>query len=226
MALVVVIGAGGHGREVAAYLTALAATDNVQFAGFIDEELPPGPAPLGRILGGFHDLALFVRARAAATVFFITAAGDNTLRRHFVQAVGALDLSKLRPWTVVHPSAVVGPEVEIGPGTCLAPGSIVTTRSRIGAHCILNVNASVSHDCVVGDFCNINPGAVICGNVRLDDGCYIGAGAVVIDHVTIGANTVVGAGAVVTEDLPAAVTAVGVPAKVIRRRNPNDDAGS
>jgi acetyltransferase-like isoleucine patch superfamily enzyme len=41
----------------------------------------------------------------------------------------------------------------------------------------------------------------------------------VLDGVTIAHGTVVGAGAVVTKDLPSDCVAVGVPAKVIRRRS-------
>lgn len=39
-----------------------------------------------------------------------------------------------------------------------------------------------------------------------------------IQGVSIGAWTIVGAGAVVTSDLPENVTAVGVPARIIKRK--------
>jgi acetyltransferase-like isoleucine patch superfamily enzyme len=45
---------------------------------------------------------------------------------------------------------------------------------------------------------------------------FLGIGAKVIPGVKIGAGTTVGAGAVVIEDLPENVTAVGVPARVIK----------
>jgi acetyltransferase EpsM len=77
----------------------------------------------------------------------------------------------------------------------------------------------VAHDCLVGDFCNLNPAATLCGNVQLGEGCSIGAGATVIEKVKIGAGTIVGAGAVVIRDLPPGVTAVGVPARVIKQHS-------
>jgi len=40
-----------------------------------------------------------------------------------------------------------------------------------------------------------------------------------MDGVRIGRDVVVGAGAIVTEDLPDAVIAVGVPARVVKRRD-------
>src|SRR5436853_318582 len=81
---------------------------------------------------------------------------------------------------------IVGSDVEIGEGTCLAPGVIVTTRTTIGRHCILNIHSSVSHDCVFDDYVNINPGATVCGNVCIGEGSYIGAGATIKDKVSIG----------------------------------------
>ena len=56
---------------------------------------------------------------------------------------------------------------------------------------------------------------VVAGNVGIGEGCYIGAGATLIDKVSIGPWSTVGAGAVVIDDIPADVTAVGVPARII-----------
>ena len=74
------------------------------------------------------------------------------------------------PWSLLHPSAQIGDDVAIGPGTLLAPNTIVTTRVRIGRHCILNVKVSVSHDTEVGDFVNLNPGVTVCGKCRIGIG--------------------------------------------------------
>ena len=72
---------------------------------------------------------------------------------------------------------------------------------------------------MIGNFVNINPGATICGQVSIGDGAYIGAGAVVKDKIRIGRGAIVGAGAVVVRDLPDGVTAVGVPARVIKQND-------
>ena len=68
------------------------------------------------------------------------------------------------------------------------------------------------------NFCNINPGAHLAGNVTVGEGCYIGMGANIIQGISIGPWSIIGAGAVVVRDIPANVTAVGVPAKVIKTR--------
>jgi hypothetical protein len=217
---IVVIGAGGHGREVHAYLRELTqAGAPVAFAGFVDERQLQTPGPPA-VLGDFQALRAWCRARPRRGLGYITAVGDNRVRARFAGQVATLGIDALRPWTLLHPRAHVGPEVELGEGTCVAPGATLTTHVRVGRHSIINVHASISHDAVLDDFVNVNPGAVVCGAVRLGEGCYVGAGATVIQNVSVGAWSIVGAGAVVVRDVPPGVTVVGVPARVVAATPP------
>lgn len=54
--------------------------------------------------------------------------------------------------------------------------------------------------------------------IRIEDNVWIGAGVIVLDGVTIGRDSIVGAGAVVSEDIPEFSIAVGIPAKVVKKR--------
>jgi serine O-acetyltransferase len=53
----------------------------------------------------------------------------------------------------------------------------------------------------------------------IGDDVFIGAGARVLGNIHIGDGAVIGANAVAIDDIPAGATAVGIPAKVVRRRN-------
>jgi len=213
---VVVIGAGGHAAEVCSYVADLrAAGTSIRLLGCIDDHKPVGRCGPVDVLGGFSVLEDLLRGRVDR-LRCITAVGDNPTRRRLVARVDALGSPHLQWWTLRHPTASVGWDADIGPGTLLAPFSVVTARVRLGAHCILNVKASVSHDSVVGDYVNVNPGAVVAGNVQLGDAAYVGAGATIIEKISIGAGTIVGAGAAVVRNVPPDVTVVGVPARVIR----------
>lgn len=55
------------------------------------------------------------------------------------------------------------------------------------------------------------------GAPTLERGVYVGAGAKVLGKIRLGENARIGANAVVLEDVPANCTAVGVPAKIIKR---------
>jgi acetyltransferase EpsM len=220
---IVIIAAGGHAAEVYSYLADLnAAGTSMHLAGLIDEFRPAADWDSNRIIGGFDALSQLLAERNGGPLGFITAAGDNRIRRNLVAKATEIDSYRcLTAWTLKHPSALVGLRVTIGEGTLLAPGSIITTRTRIGRHCILNVKVSVSHDCDIGDFVNLNPGVTVGGKVNIGEGAYIGAGTTIIDHISIGAWSIIGAGAVVVRDIPANVTAVGVPARIIKYHEHN-----
>ena len=212
---IVLVGAGGHGSEVRAYILDLIRRGwQGQLLGFLDDALPKGQNGGLEIIGTLEEFAT-QPAESLQGARYLTAVGHNSTRRHLVERIERLLGDRVPPWSLIHPSAFVG-NSEIGAGTLLAPGSIVTARSRIGRHAILNVKASVSHDCEVGDFVNINPSATVCGWCQIGEGAYIGAGATIIDHVRIGEDAIIGAAAVVTRDIPPRVTAVGVPARVIK----------
>jgi acetyltransferase EpsM len=213
---VLVVGAGGHAAEVCSYVAdAREAGAAMRLLGCVDDHKPVGRCGPVEVIGDFSTLERL--SRTEPQLRCIIAIGDNPARKRMAERIDAVGHPDI--WlTLKHPSAYVGQDVAIGPGTCLAPGSVVTARVRVGAHVIVNVNASVSHDAVVSDFVNLNPRSTVAGNTRLGEGCYLGAGATVIDKVSLGAWTIVGAGAAVVRDLPANVTAVGVPARVIRQR--------
>jgi sugar O-acyltransferase (sialic acid O-acetyltransferase NeuD family) len=213
----IIVGAGGHGSELRSYVQDLGASAP-ELLGFLDDGKPVGPLFGTRMLGGLGALPKLV-ARHPRGLHYVTAFGTNAIRLRVVEGIERLGLPALRPWTLRHPSAQIGYQSEVGEGSLLAPNVVLTSRVKIGRHCILNVRVSVSHDCEVGDFVNINPAATVCGNVSLGDGAYVGAGAIIKEKVKVGRNAVIGAGAVVIQDVPDAVTVVGVPARVVGRRS-------
>lgn len=209
-----VAGAGGHARELHSYIEDLRRAGwPGEVVGFLDDGLPTGLHGKLTVLGAISTRVLPKLNRG---FFYITALGSNLVRRRVVERIEELYGNALKPWTLIHPSAYIGEEIEIGAGTSVAPGAILTAKISLGRHCMVNVKASVSHDCIVGDYVNINPSATVCGSVTVGEGAYIGAGATVIERVTIGAWSIIGAGSVVTRDIPANVTAVGVPARIIK----------
>lgn len=119
--------------------------------------------------------------------------------------------------TVVHPSAVVSPSAVLGRGSQVISGAVINAEARFGANCIVNTNSVVEHDCVVGDSVHIAPGAVVGGGARIGEGSQVSIGVRVLPLVEIGADTMIGAGAVVTKNLPDGVTAVGVPARILKK---------
>lgn len=178
---------------------------------------------LGVLDDGRPDLALLSRlglsllgrvtvlATMPAGTRYLLGLGSGQLRRQ----VDEWATSQGRePLTLLHPTAIVGPDVQLEPGVVICAHASVTTNVRLGRHTHVNVAATVAHDCRVGAFVTLSPGARLSGAVRLGDGVTLGTGAVALPGICVGEDTIVGAGAVVTRDIPGHATAIGVPARV------------
>ena len=59
--------------------------------------------------------------------------------------------------------------------------------------------------------------------VVIENGVWIGSGAKVLDGVKIGENSVIGAGSIVTKSVPPFTVYGGVPAKLIKTRNDEEN---
>lgn len=148
--------------------------------------------------------------------------------------IGAIGSPKRRRWikeieqkgfgfdTLIHPSVIIGTNVNIDEGSIVCPNVVLTCDIRIGQHSIINVNSTINHDCVIGDFVTICPGVHIAGNVTIGDNSWLGIGATITENVSIGRSSFIGAGAVVTKDIPDNVLAIGVPAKPVRTLNESE----
>lgn len=217
MADLVILGAGGHGRETLDIVAALhaardpadAVTPHWHFAGFVDDG-GGDPALLARrhasVIGG-------TEVMRTLDAHYVIGIGDSAVRAR-------LD-ARLTGWgreaaTLIHPAASVASDNRLAPGVLVAATAVVTTNVTLGRHTHLNVGAIVSHDCTLGHHVTVSPGVRLNGNVTVGDRAFFGTGAIVTPGCTIGADAVVGAGAVVIDDVPAGVTVVGVPARPVR----------
>ena len=204
----VIVGAGGMGREAAAW--ALDADPRRELVGFVDDD----PATHGTEVAGLPVLGSvdeFTRLGDAEVVVAI----GNPASRHDV--VRRLDSVEARIATIVHPDACLGPRVQIADGAIICPGVVLTCDIRVERAAIVNYGALIGHDGVIGPFSFIAPGVNLGGNVTVGAFADVGLGASVIQGCTIGQRTVVGAGAVVIRDVPERTTVVGVPAAPLRR---------
>lgn len=190
----VIIGAGGFGREAA--WTAEAA--GFEVVGVCDDD--PGAAPrcAGRLfLGTIEDAIRDGRLQVSDTFFFV-AIGKNAVRRAlFGRAVAC----GLKPVAVVSPNAVIAPGVPMGEGSYAGTGCVISVGARIGRGVIVNNLASVGHDVTVGDFAQICPGAAISGGCTIGEEALLGTHATVIPLKRIGAGATLGAGALALRDI-------------------------
>jgi sugar O-acyltransferase (sialic acid O-acetyltransferase NeuD family) len=210
---VLVVGGSDQGRQAIDVLDA-AARDEI--VGILDRRLPVGTEVGGiRVLGRDDEVAAC--AAAVGATAFVVAIGDNASRRAVTRAVLEA-CPRLGLVSAIHPSAVISRRAVVQPGAIVMAGTVVSNGCTVGMGALLGTKASIDHDCVLDEFVSLAPGATTGGGVRIGACTALGIGANVINGVTIGAHTVIGAGAAVVGDVVDHVVAVGVPARVARRR--------
>lgn len=206
----IILGGGGFAREaldvVEAARSGIGLSDDLyEFRGFVAPDEPEAPAlRRGDWLGGDEVLPRLSGAH------YLIGVGSPKMKRALASRANAAGLIA---GTVVHPTATFGADVALSAGDIICAHVSLTSNIYLGMHVHVNLNATIGHDSIIGDYVSVSPGANISGKVTLSAGVYVGTNASLVEGVTVGDDTILGAGSVVTRNLPAGVTAVGVPAK-------------
>lgn len=209
----VIIGAGGFGREVFALVTAVSPNGHPWVIdGFVDDH--PFADDTARVHAlGSHVLGTVADLAASSEPFAaVIAVGSPPARASVVQG---LSRSKVSYPSLIHPDAAVGPQVRLAEGVVIAAGARLSTNVTAGRHVHIDQNASVGHDVVLEEYCRLNPQACVSGSVRVGAGAgaIVGANATVIQGLGVAESATVGAGAVVARSVAPRTVVKGTPAR-------------
>lgn len=200
----IIIGAGGHGKVVADIAMKMNLWSDI---AFLDDKTSvksnSGFSIIGRIAQAleFKD----------NSDFFI-AIGNNGVRRKLQEW---LEQNQCSLVNLIHPSAVIAPDVEIGLGTSIMANVVINSATIIKKGCIINTSSSIEHDNIIEDFVHVSPGVRTAGGVVVGSDVWLGIGSIVSNNVKICSHTLVGAGAVVIHDIVETGKYVGNPVRKI-----------
>lgn len=203
----ILLGAGGHARVL---LSTLLETRK-RVIGFVHKEQTHEALMGIPCLGGDDAIS----AHDPGQVLLINGIGSVGSIENRMRVYQSFRKAGYRFASVIHPSAILAPEVQLADDVQIMAGAILQTGSSVRENCIVNTGARIDHDCILEAHVHVAPGAVLSGDVHVGARAHIGAGATVIQGVQIGAGSIVGAGAVVLSDVPDSCTVVGVPARAI-----------
>ena len=202
----VIIGAGGHGREA---VDVARETGKFNVIGFVSDAKPD------TWVTDMYDIPWLGKVKYLSDKAFkyVIAIGDCTDKKRVRASLAG---TKSKAINLIHPSAYIGSNLLIGSGVMIYAGARLTTHVTLGNHVHVNINSTISHDCAVGDYSIIGPGASLNGNVHIGNDVFVGTGAIILPKVRVGNGAMIGAGAVVTKDVPAYLTYAGVPARKMK----------
>lgn len=204
----IIIGAGGFGREVSWLIERInSVSPEYNLLGFLDDN----DDIQSKIIDGYKVIGKISDAKNFPEAYFVCCIANTQVRKHITS-----QLSDMNFETLIDPAAIISPKVKIGKGCVICAGVVITVDISIGEHCIIDVNSTIGHDATLNDWVTLYPGVNVSGNTLVGSGVQLGTGCQVLQSISVGENTFVGAGAVVNRNLPDCCTAVGVPAKVIK----------
>lgn len=204
---IVIVGAGGFGREVLQWARHAWPEHTPRIAGFLsaDPTMLDSHAPTLPILGSPEDF------EPRPTDGLVLAIGIRGVRREVAERLAARGGRFL---TLVHPSAIVADTAEVGPGCVICPGAIVSDAVRLGRCVLVNYHASLGHDASAGDFAVLSPYATLGGGATVGPDAFLGLHASVAPARRLGAGVQVSANSCATVDVPDASLVHGVPGRI------------
>jgi len=205
---IIIVGAGGFGREV--YLWAKDSFDftKYQIKGFLSNnksDLDNFDIKVG-IIGDPDYYEIKENDR------FLFAIGNIETKKRLVTKLKNKGAKFL---TLIHPTAIVVSTARIGKGVVICPFCLVSDNVQLDDFVMMNTYASCGHDVKVGKYSILSPYAALNGFVKLEDEVFLGTHTTVIAHKKIGYQSKISANSVVMRDVPPNRMVFGVPGKTI-----------
>ena len=187
----IILAAGDLGREIhqTAQMINAIGKDTFRTVAFVDQaEKKIGKRIAGIPVISFATLEEFISPETQ----FICGAGMPIDR---INLISELEASIENPVyaIVIHPSAVIFPEVQIESGVFVGANTTLATGSVVRHHAIVNQNCSIGHDSQLHEFSVISPGSVLSGRTEIRKRTFIGSSVVTYPGVRIGESCVISA---------------------------------
>ncbi len=206
---ILIVGAGGFGREVLAWARDAWPHWQDRLAGFLsaDPEILQGHSCDLPVLA---DPANFTPEPGDALLLAIGVPGTRRAVAEDLASRGGRFL------TLVHPSATVVPTATLGPGCIICPHAVISDAAVLGSCVLVNYHASLAHDCKAGDFAVLSPYATLGGSSEIGPDTFLGLHASVAPRITVGGASKITANSCCLHPAPAGSLIHGVPGRISR----------
>lgn len=202
----VLIGAGGFGREIA--LSVVRFLPQYDLLGFLDDgpQFHKGVMINGYPWLGNHDWMLAHKDDVVCTCTIANPEIKRTIQTELTE-------KGVRFETIIEKTSYVAPFTTIGPGSVVYGGVKISVDCKIGAGVLLNDGVNIGHDVTIGDYTSIMPDTGISGCCKIGAGVMIGGHAFIVPGKKVGDGATVAAGSIVFSNVKAGTTVLGNPAK-------------
>lgn len=204
---IIIVGAGGCGREVANWIediNKLKETWNI--LGFLDDN----PDVLESVRCEYKVIGSIKGHSPQKGVKYAMGIASPNAKKNIGNELMQKGASFA---SIIHPSTKVYSEYELGMGLVTYPNSKIATGCRIGNFVTLQ-STILGHDAELEDYVTVSSSCGITGGVKLHEACFVGDHACIAVGLEIGAEAYIGIGSVVIRDVKQGEHVFGNPARV------------
>ena len=204
---IIIVGAGGCGREVANWIEDInQVKETWNILGFIDDNLNA----LDGVSCKYSIIGTISEHEPRRNVKYAMGIANPQAKK----TVASILLGKGAQFaSIIHPSTHIYTEYPLGVGLVTYPNSKIATGCRIGDFVTLQ-STILGHDAQLENYVTVSSSCGITGGVKLRESCFIADHACVAVGLEIGAGAYVGIGSVVIRNVPEHTRVFGNPARV------------
>jgi sugar O-acyltransferase (sialic acid O-acetyltransferase NeuD family) len=209
MKRLIIIGAGGFGREVLCYANDIEANGcDWKVYGFLNDDeyadaLDNYNVPYS-IIGSIKGYM------PQDDDVFVCAIGDPKAKLQICKSMKARGAKFI---SLIHPTAYIGQRAQFGEGLIMAPRASIGPDTTIGNFVTINTNSGFGHDSSAEDGCTLSALCDVTGYCYLEEGVFLGTHVSVLPHVRVGKYAKIGAGSVIYKKVPEGAIMYVSPAK-------------
>jgi sugar O-acyltransferase (sialic acid O-acetyltransferase NeuD family) len=206
----------GGGNQVHYTIDIIEKENKYEIVGIIDSVHEIGTDRYGyKVLGRQENLIDIVEEHSIDAGLITI--GDNWSRNYVYNSI-IKQMPSFQFINAIHPSVIIGKNVELGFGIVMMAGVIVNPLAKIGNFTFFATGCQIEHDCTIEYYASVSAGSIMGGYVTVGKFSAITLGVTVLDRIKIGINSVIGSGSLVLKDIPDNVLAHGNPINKIRAR--------
>ena len=210
---VIILGAGGNGREtLEVFEDTYLNHPEYKIKGFLSDTLDvmEGFEGYPPILGTIKDYEVKPNDR------FILAIGDVSGRRKVAESILARGGEFM---TLIHPLAKIFRTAKIGKGVIIFPFAYVGANATVGDYCFINLWGACAHDAVLGKFSELAPYSALSGGAQTGEECFLCIHSIVAPKTKIGNRVIISQGSATKENQSDNSFVIGVPGESFKRKH-------
>lgn len=202
---IIIVGAGGFGREAVDLIRDINKLENTwNIKGFIDDNLHA----LDNVRCKYSIIGTIKEWKPTDDEYYVIGIASPKSKEIVTNMLIERGAKFV---TMIHPSAIISEEAEIGEGCVITGGSSVGDCARLGK--FVNIAGSmIGQDSIIDDY-STTTGFTNIASAFLGKRVMVGSHAVVLNKIKVGDDAVVGTGSIVVKNVKPGTKVIGYPAK-------------